>query len=128
MERTFEISDELIDALRHDDQSTAEKLISSELLEHRQDLAMLLEPYRTDKIRGTISDDTIEIPLGCITFIDDSSGTVHFEYLEEAYYGCRDMDKTHDHYDEQLSFSIDVNTKSITLSGMDEHERDPDEP
>jgi hypothetical protein len=128
MDHEISISKELAVILARSElqPSTKADLIRCELLDRCDIFEPLLRPYRKDSIRGTILEDTIKIPDDAITVKDDLTGVVGFEFDEEAYYGCRDMDSLHDHY-EDMGFTIYFDREVIVLHGMDEQEREPDD-
>ena len=119
---------ELVAMLTRDDlqSNTKADLIRSDLLRRCHTFDRLLRPYRQDRIRGTILEDTITIPEDAISVEDDLTGVVAFEFEEEAHYGCSDMNNIHDHYDD-MGFTVHLNREVIVLHGMDEQERDPDD-
>jgi len=129
MEHQIPISDELAEILTRPDlrTETKEDLIRSMIESRCEELEELLQPYLNDTIRGTIAADSIKLSDDAVALKDDDSGTVWVEFDEEAYYGCRDMDKLDDHT-EQLELKVLPYRNCILLRGIDRHERDPDEP
>jgi len=77
-----------------------------------------LDAYRSDVGRGSIMDDSIKIQPDGISLESDLTGSVIFEFDEDIYYGCKDMDGLEEHY-EGIDFSIDLIGKKLILHAAD---------
>jgi hypothetical protein len=84
-----------------------------------------LRAYRLDNIRGEIDDHSVELAEfeNDAISLTDNNGAIWIVFMEEAYYGCKDMNNVQEH-DEEITFTIDCSSGIITLHFMDEQERE----
>lgn len=100
--------------------------LADDIISHAVRLVTVLDPYRTDKDRGAIMEDTIKIPDEGLTIKDDLTGIVAFEFDEDAYYGCKDQNNVHENSDD-MGFTIDLKKGVVVLHAIDLPERPEEE-
>ncbi|CAN5422584.1 hypothetical protein BH09VER1_BH09VER1_29750 [soil metagenome] len=107
---------------------TVADILAGVIDEHTEEMSPHVDFYMTHD-RGTLTGD-VELDAesdGPVIFDSTSNkGTLYIHFQEEAYYGCRDMDDFPDH-DEEVSFSLDLKNRMISIHFPDPQERDTEE-
>lgn len=119
MNHEIKLSDMTVDTLLKGEE--CRELIAQDMLEHPQVLETMLAPFCVYP-RGTVMAGEFKIDAEMMG-LDGKSGTVVIEFTEEAYYGCRDMDRV-EVRDEEISFSIDPTGKTLTFHPIELPSRD----
>ena len=110
---SIRLSDEVILAIKASDDRIL-GLLARDVLADKSTLSRLLDHYCQDDL-GTVDSGAIEIDEERSSIDEKNSGFLLMCFQEEAYYGCRDMDKSEERECE-VGFQINVGEKRIVFS------------
>jgi hypothetical protein len=103
------------------DMAAFEDGLCADLSDHQTEFAELLSAKDP---RGTI--DGSSIMFDTVEVGENNKATVNVSYVEEAYYGCKDMDKI-DQDDDFFRFTFDMERNVMRFSVPVKPERDHDD-
>ena len=129
MDYTFDLPVDIASVLRNYDLSDSVKaeLLTIAINDLGEHLQTMLLPYMSEA-RATIYEDSIQVQEESLIIKDALNGTVVIEFKDNLWMGCRDIGGDSEH-EPEISFSLDISPEhpTITLTGMDYQERDPDD-
>ena len=121
---SFQLSEQCI-ALLDEDRTAFYALLRDELIQHIGDIEWFLPRYCTE-FREDYVDGQVNIPDYDITVDDNGVGSFYINFYGFVCMGCKDMDHEEEHVD-RFNYSIDKNTRVITIDFPFPPEREPDE-